>query len=303
MKSPIAFAALLIAVLWSGVVGASSIEYDGRLRTFEMYVPPTAPRPLPVVLVLHGGKGTSAQIRQYTHFDHLAEREGFIAVYPQGLGGEWNDGRPEIANVSDQAADTDDVAFLLAVVDTLVDRGLADRHRVYVAGISNGGMMALHLACEHPERVAGTAVVAANQPVDVECQPDRPVPIIFFHGTNDRFMPYAGGDILQWANIDRGKVRSARETVEQWLEINGCSDDSDDDHPIERKVGKRATVDRITFESCSGAPVEQYVTHGGGHAWPGAEQSAAGDVILGSASVGIDASEEIWRFFKSQPPR
>ncbi len=286
-----------------GEAAASTMEFDGRERTFEMYVPATTPRPLPVVLILHGGRGTAAQMRRYTGFDALAAKEGILAVYPQGIGGQWNDGRPEIGILNRPAAETDDVEFLLALVDNLVGHGLADPKRVYAAGISNGAMMAMRLACEHPGRIAAIAVVAGNQPVNAECDPQTPVPALFFHGTSDRFIPYAGGDILQWANVDRGKVLSANETVGLWRNINGCTGEP---RKLRLADGTRKgglVVDKVTFEPCAGARVERFITRGGGHAWPGAKQGPAADDILGPAGNDLDANVEIWNFFKAQPTR
>jgi poly(3-hydroxybutyrate) depolymerase len=62
-------------------------------------------------------------------------------------------------------------------------------------------------------------------------------------------------------------------------------------------------TDKVTFLPCSGADVVHYITRGGGHAWPGARQGPGGDVILGPADTGLDANEEIWKFFKAQPAR
>lgn len=282
---------------------ATTMEFDGRQRTFEMYVPPTAPRPLPTILLLHGGKGTASQMRRYVSFDSLAAAEGILAVYPEGVGGEWNDGRPEIGNMNQQAADTDDVDFLLAVIDNLVSHGLADPKRIYAAGISNGGMMVLRLACEHPDRVAAIAVVAANQPVGLDCQPETPVPAVFFHGTNDRFVPFDGGDILQWANVDRGKVLSARETVAQWRRIDGCTGEARKQRLTDSAKRGGLQVDKVSFQPCTGAPVMHYITRGGGHAWPGAKQGPGADEVLGPAGTAVDANTEIWSFFKAQPTR
>jgi polyhydroxybutyrate depolymerase len=287
------------------MAAATTMEFDGQPRTFEMYVPPTAPRPLPIVLLLHGGRATAEQMRRYTAFDDLATREDILAVYPQGIGGQWNDGRPQVGTLNARAADSDDVKFLLELIDTLVERGLADAKRVYAAGISNGGMMALRLACEHPERLAAVAVVAANQPEALDCHPAVPVPIIFFHGTNDRFMPYGGGQILQWANLDRGKVLSATDSVGTWRKINGCTG-----QPKRTRLSDTSStrnqllsIERVTYKPCAGAPVIRYIARGGGHAWPGAKQGPGGDAILGPADVGLDANQVIWDFFKAQPER
>lgn len=294
---------LLASLFLLGEAGATTMEFDGRERTFEMYVPPTAPRPLPILLMLHGGRGTGSLMRRYTDFDSLAQKEDILAVYPQAIGGQWNDGRPEIGNLNPQSADTDDVEFLLSLVDTLVGRGLADPKRVFVAGISNGGMMAMRLACEHPGRIAGFAVVAANLPVGLDCDPQTPVPALFVHGTADKFVPFGGGDILQWANLDRGKVLSARETVALWRQVNGCTGDADKERVSDGARAGGFAIDRLTFEPCAGAPVQQFIIRGGGHAWPGARQSPYGDAVLGPAGIDLDANSEIWSFFKALPPR
>ncbi len=302
MRLTVPLLGLLAALMLAGQAGATTMEFGGRERRFEMYVPPAAPRPLPVVLVLHGGTSTSGQIRRYTGFDALASREGILAVYPQGVRGQWNDGRPEIGTLYPQVTTADDVGFLLALVDDLVGHGLADPHRVYVAGISNGGMMALKLACEHPERIAAAAVVAANQPSNLACSPRQPVPVVFFHGTKDPFVPFDGGEILQWANLDRGKVLSARDTVGLWRKIDGCTGSPHRRRLTAPGAPGAVTVDQVSYEPCSGAQVRHFILMGGGHTWPGAHQGPAGDRLLGPAT-GVDANREIWRFFRAQPPR
>lgn len=278
---------------------ASSMEFDGLQRSFEMSVPATAPRPLPVVLVLHGGGGTSSQVRAYSHFDEIAQHQGVLVVYPQAVGRHWNDGRL-VPGIMPHAVETDDVSFLMALVDSLARTGLADPHRVYVAGISNGGMMALRLACELPERISAVAVVAANMPEGIDCTPSRPVPAVFFHGTQDRFIPWDGGYVLQWANIDRGKVESVDDTLALWRRIDGCSGDLTRE-PLD-KSGALSSL-RETSALCQGAPVVHYVTEGGGHVWPGAHQGPGGDALLGAVDKSLDATAIIWDFFKSQPAR
>jgi len=291
--------ALLALPVLPGRAVATNMDFDGYQRSFEMAVPATAPRPLPVVLVLHGGGGTSSEIRAYSHFDEIAQSQGVLVVYPQGVHRSWNDGRA-VPDFRGKDHDADDVAFLMAVVDSLARTGLADPHRLYIAGLSSGGMMAMRLACELPERVAGIAVVAANMPANLDCAPSRPVPAMFFNGTDDRYVPWAGGDILQWANIDRGKVLSVEDSLALWRRIDGCSGEIKDETVTKSKrLGSR----RLTSESCSGAPVVQYVTDGGGHVWPGAHQGPGGDALLGVVDHDLDATSLIWDFFKNLPGR
>ena len=70
-----------------------SLMIDGHKRTYRVFVPDRVGRPLPVVLAFHGGGGSGRQMEQYTRFDAIAEKEGFIVVYPDALDGNWNDGR------------------------------------------------------------------------------------------------------------------------------------------------------------------------------------------------------------------
>jgi len=70
-----------------------------------------AKEPMPVVFVLHGGGGTARQIERTTKFDDLAEREGFVVVYPESVGGNWNDGRG-VEFMQAQRENIDDVKFV-----------------------------------------------------------------------------------------------------------------------------------------------------------------------------------------------
>jgi polyhydroxybutyrate depolymerase len=96
---------------------------------------------LPIVLLLHGGGSNSsgANVGNATQpvggFDAFAEEKGFIAIYPDALGGHWNDGRETIQRKND------DVSFIIAAIDYVAKASSGDLNRVYVAGISNGGMM------------------------------------------------------------------------------------------------------------------------------------------------------------------
>src|SRR5579863_8032381 len=70
-----------------------ALTIDGYKRTYRVFIPDRIGKPLPVVLAFHGGGGSGQQMERYTRFDALAEKEGFIVVYPDGYEGNWNDGR------------------------------------------------------------------------------------------------------------------------------------------------------------------------------------------------------------------
>jgi polyhydroxybutyrate depolymerase len=275
-----------------GSAAADSLVSSGIARQYEVFRPSAAAGPVPAVLLLHGGGGTAAQLERFTDFDRVAASAGIMAVYPQGLGRQWNDHRGPGAQ-----SDADDEQFLLDLIDRLAARGLLDRGHVYIAGISNGGLMALDMACSHADRIAGIAIVAASLPTGYRCQPARPLPAIFFHGTEDRFIPFEGGPIAGQFATDRGSVVSARETVDFFVRAAGCrtrqAQRLPDPVPPD---GTHVTI--LRYRDClPGGAVESVVIDGGGHSWPGARQGVLLDHLLGPASRAIDASAELWRFF------
>ena len=119
---------------------------------------PAPQRAAPTVIVLHGAATTANLTASWSGFAEAAAGHGFAAVFPQGMFTVWNDGR------RDGIAKADDVGFLRALVGRLIERGVADPRRIYLAGISNGGMMTLRMLCEHPELFAGAGTVVASMP-------------------------------------------------------------------------------------------------------------------------------------------
>ncbi len=282
----------LSLLISSDPVVADSIVSGGVERQYQIFRPANAAGPVPAVILLHGGGGTGAQLERFTDFDRVAASAGIVAVYPQGVGREWNDRRgPGVQS------DVDDDRFLLDLIESLGAKGLLDRNRVYIAGISNGGLMALDMACTHADRIAGIAVVAASLPVNYQCDPARPLPVIFFHGTEDQFIPFAGGQIAGQFRAERGSVVSAAETIQFFVRAAGCR--VRDAQPLADTSppdGTHVTIFR--YGNCQpGGAVESVVIEGGGHTWPGARQGILLDHLLGPASHAVDASAELWRFF------
>src|SRR5262245_14337431 len=73
----------------------ASLKHDGRVRTYRLYVPANLHRPAPLLFVLHGGGGSGSNMELMTHqdFNRIADRDGVVVVYPDGVGRNWNDGR------------------------------------------------------------------------------------------------------------------------------------------------------------------------------------------------------------------
>lgn len=299
---------LAIALIVAAVTAtASAAERDralavgGLARTYALITPDKAVGPFPLLIVYHGGGQTAERARRYTRFDEWAVREGFAAVYPQGIGNNWNDGRVSDDLGARAAAQGDDVEFTLQLIETLVQEGVADPSRVFLVGASNGGMMAMRAACELGPRIAGIGVVVANMPVDWTCGAKR-MPAIFVHGTDDEFMPYGGGQVAAGkTRRDLGQVRSVDETIAVFQKLNGCAGVKETKTFDE--VGRDKTAAVITDYDCKDAPLRQIEIQGGGHTWPGARTSILADWLLGNTSDEVSATAEIWDFFKALPQR
>ena len=279
-----------------------AIEIGGSQRTYILVTPDRQSGPLPLLIVYHGGGDTPHRALGYTRFDKLAASGEAVVVFPKGLDNNWNDGRVTGDLRQRAASNTDDVAFSVAIIDVLAAEHVVDASRVFATGASNGGMMTLRVACDAAQRFAGIAPVVANQPADWQCNPSRPMPAMFFNGTEDEFMPFAGGRIAEHkTRKDLGRVEGVEDTIAEFRRINGCSGVKTTETRDEHEKDQTRAV--VTDYDCSKAPLRQVVIEGGGHTWPGARTNLIADMILGRTTPEIDATKEIWDFFKSLPSR
>ena len=284
-----------------------TISYGGLERRYELHVPPVLsgvpPQSTgaPLVIVLHGGGGQDdpvSLIRDVTRFNAKADAEGFIVLYPKAIEGYWNDGRG-VPRYRSHARNVDDVGFISKLVDRVGQWMAIDRNRVYVAGASNGAMMAYRLACERPDRFATIAAVVGNLPQRLPCIPSQPVSVLIMNGTEDPLMPWEGGDV-RFASQRLGQVLSTAQTVDKWVALNGC-----DRMPAIESLPNTAPLDgihvtRSSYSRCSGgAEVQLYRMEGGGHTWPGGPQQTAPRVV-GRVSRDVDATDAIWSFFATK---
>lgn len=261
---------LLLAATLAPPAAAESLVVQGRERDYRLRTPEGA-GPWPLLLLLHGGGGSGRQIERHSDLTQPLLAAGFAVAYPDGVGRQWNDGRADL-DAATVRAGVDDVAFLLALVDRLVGEGTADPERVFVAGISNGGIMTFRLLCDAAGRFAGAITVVANlgQETAAGCAPARPVPLLMLNGTADPLVRYEGGPVMVLGKA-RGGVIGTEATLALFARANGCAglaplplaDPAPDDG-----VG----VEAIVGEGCAAATrLLRYV--GGGHGWPGKGQA------------------------------
>ena len=290
MRVAIAVAGVM-ALLSAVPAGALEFSHDGRLRTAELVVPAAAEGPLATLFVLHGGRGGGARVRALTGLDRLARETGFVAVFPSAIGGNWDDGRaaPAIrARHGGQAID--DVGYLAALARRLIARGTTDPARLFVMGLSNGGMMTLRLACESADLFRAFVAVIASLPAALaaRCRPARPVPVMLMNGTADRLVPWAGGRVAPMWPADRGQVLSTPATLAFWRRVDRCGDTATEQD--RGAVGGAVRLTVTAWRDCApGAAVVLYRFAGMGHRWPGpganragatAQDFAAGEAIL-----------------------
>jgi len=264
----------------------ATIVSSGEEREYLLHVPRSydPARPTPLVISLHGGGGWPAMQRDTSQWNRVAEKQGFIVVYPSGM----RDG-PRAWSVNRGPGLAKDVRFIADLIDTLEAAYNIDPTRIYADGLSNGGGMAFVLSCTLSDRIAAVGLVASAQFLPFDwCTNERAVPMIAFHGTADRSVPYHGGaswvapvysfpDIPTWAA--------------DWARRNRCASE-----PAESAVA--ADVTRLEYSGCtSDAGVALYTVKGGGHSWPGG--GPLPEWLVGPTNRGIDATSQIWAFFRA----
>lgn len=275
----------------------AKLSVNGETRRYLVMTPDGVSSPAPVVIALHGAAQTPESFRAYFGLDAAASANGFVAVYPEGEGRVWNDGRPAAMRLKLVLRPGDDVAFLVALVHRLIADGIADPARIYLTGISNGGFMVQRMACEFPDLFAAYSAIMATAPANYreECHPARAVPILFIHGTADSVIAYDGF----WTPV--GSTLSAPDSARLYAGLDGCPSPTRRELPdLDPSDGTTAVLRR--WEGCrDGTAVELITVERGGHQSP-ARVDTRPDLatpFLGLRSRDIDAGEEVWRFMSA----
>jgi polyhydroxybutyrate depolymerase len=283
-----------------------SMKFDGVDRGYVVHMPPQAAagEPLPVVLNFHGAGSNGKQQEHYSKMDAAADRDGFIAVYPNGssrFGSHytWNAGFCCLYAMTHRI---DDVGFVIALIGDLAARTPIEPRRVYATGISNGAMMCYRLATQASSHIAAIAPVAGTM-VTTTFMPDHPMPIMHFHSVDDPYVRYQGGIGNAVASLfgrNAGTV-GIEKMLSKWIEYDGCPNEPQVSPTISGKPDTSdagITVTRYQWSPCrNGTEIVLWKFTGSGHVWPGGIQNRFVH-FLGRSTNLIDANEEMWRFFQ-----
>jgi polyhydroxybutyrate depolymerase len=235
-----------------------TIQEGVMQRQYLVLRPADAPldRPMPVVMALHGLTVDRWGAVAAAPWAESVARDGYIAVFPQGVLSSWNLG-PCCPPAS--LANIDDVGFLSDVVAQLRQRPDVNAKRIYLTGFSNGGMMAYALACARTDDFAAVAPMASTNLT--ECAPSKPISLLHMHGDPDPTVPYDGGPSL--AQIVSAKPFPAiPPTVAAWAKADGCAGGPDRTEAV-------AGVKVDTWSGCPAGIRVELITHpGNAHTWP-----------------------------------
>jgi polyhydroxybutyrate depolymerase len=267
---------------------SATFEFGGLSRTYLVHVPPGHPAGL--VVNLHGGGSNGSQQERLTNFDAIADANGFVVVYPDGVDNNWADGRG--ASEPDRRG-IDDVGFLVALAGKLQNEHGIDPGHVFATGMSNGGFMANRLGCDRAYVFAAVAPVAGTLGDGVACNPSRPVAVLEVHGTADPLVPFDGGTMRGRGGTS--DIVSAPAMAERWRTADGCQGaPAAETLP---SMGDGTVVHRFASTSCAaGTAVVFYQVDDGGHTWPGGPQYLP-KAIIGPTTHAFSASDAIGQFF------
>jgi len=281
---------------WLGFFAHAGESRRGR---YVLHVPHRLERPAPLVVALHGVSNTAASMARKTRLNMLAERHGFLVLYPEGMGvfGSWQHWNAGFCCGLAHERLVDDVAFVSRCIRDVRDRLPVDPGRVYMLGHSNGAMLAYAYGARRPADLRALAVVAGAAGgtagpglPEGRVQPQGPpLPLLAVHGGEDHVMPLAGGASSDPFLAQYGTRLPLETSLGIWLRHNGCQA-----APVEQTLHQGRMLRR---DWCPGDPqraVRLLLLREWPHAWPG---PGAGEVQGYELPEGFSAEEAIWSFF------
>jgi polyhydroxybutyrate depolymerase len=249
-----------------------TLDVDGVTRTYLLHAPPGyqagSGTALPLVIAMHFYPGSGKSLQDMIEMDAKADQHNFLVAYPDGLANGFN------ALICCGSAD--DIAFLTALTEHLINNWQADAERVYLTGISNGGDMSIRAAVEASGLFAAIGVVSggySGPPTEsATFVPTSPVSVVTIIGSQDRFFPTFQAGMATWQQ----RLRCA---------------------PVSpAPAAAAANVTRTSTRCADGSDVDVYVVTDIGHVWPGAPSGP-----LAERNAPIVATDIVWDFFAAHP--
>ena len=265
------------------------IDVGGQRRSAVIVEPERLKRvPRTTIIVLHGGNnGTGKRIQASLGLDEYVRSAGIALVYPDAFEGRWN--------ITGENG-PDDPAFLRALAARLVADGVADRRRIFLIGVSNGGMLALRVACQSGDFLAGVGALIAGLPASLQagCKPP-PMSLLLLSGTADPLVPYQGGT-TNLVNFKEDIV-STEATLGLFATADGCA--------AQRNVHELPDRDptdgsRVIIERPNGCKhlVEFVRVEGGGHTLPGQPARSDRGQAVGAQNRDVNINRVIAEFVR-----
>jgi len=284
-----------------GEFNAKTLVHDNVERDYNVYLPNNFDKgnSNPLVIALHGGGGSADRFEKDVSEGTITaavESRGVVLVTPDGKDKRWNDGRPEIFGNDPMY---DDVGFISSLIDSMIQNYNIDPSRVYVTGISNGGLMSFRLAMDLSNKIAAVAPVTAQVATEIESLvPENPISMMLINGVDDPLVPYDGGCInIVVTNQCSGDILSTDETISKFVGFNQCTNGITTNSVIDNLPNDGTSVEISRYENCNqNTEVVLVKVNGGGHTWPSGAQYLPA-IVVGKVSREINASEMILDFF------
>lgn len=277
-------------------IGASrvTLRIDGQEREFFYYIPKGGGEGRPLVVALHGGMASALAFGRRTALDRMADTYGFNLVLPQSVPAFAQRGRPARrgwgaqGNGLPQLNMDAETRFLVEILNQMAGIVAYDNTRVFLTGLSRGGMLAYHVASLMPDRIRAIAVVAGTNTSDIPGPGMDRVALLHIHGTRDENVPWKGGAGAQsWRGADW-------QSVQRGIDMFTRTGSANVEHRVRRLTEDTVSVLRVLDRH----PIAEIcLVDGGGHAWPGSEPAnwqRGSDVYV---SPHFNATDYIGKFF------
>lgn len=267
-------------------------------RDYHGYVPSSyrSGTPMPLLVALHGCTENDVGFQLLSGWQTLAEQRGFIVVFPDqnnfvNPAGCWN-----WFLGTNQHRGWGEPAIIAGITGRMRSQFTVDSRRIFVSGVSAGGVMSNIMAVTYPDVYAAASILAG---CEYQCDvlqnttPQasgraaisemgsrrRSVPVMIWQGT---------ADVIVQPN-------TAYRIAGQWATVDGI--DTVPDTVVNGQVPNGRSYTHLTYRDGAGRSlIEQVMIDGAGHVYPGGCSCS----LYGDPS-GPDASGLSWDFFLAHP--